>query len=169
MRRVALPQAKVFVFTFKDGALSALAHDLKLQAMVGHVELDETKASAVIDARSLVVVSPQREGRDAPSLLPQLAYREIEKNTANDVLHAAKHPEIRFETSAVNDGAVEGRLTLHGHTRAIRCARADDAAHLGLTVRLDQRDFGIVPYRAMLGTLKVQPHVEIRVQVPRLS
>jgi hypothetical protein len=32
--------------------------------------------------------------------------------------------------------------------------------------RIDQRDFGITPFSAMMGTLKVQPHVDIEVRVP---
>ncbi len=43
-----------------------------------------------------------------------------------------------------------------------------DAMSSGWTaeVRLQQPDFGIRPYRAMLGTLRVQPDVLIRMSVP---
>ena len=36
-------------------------------------------------------------------------------------------------------------------------------------VRLHQPDFGIKPYSALLGTLKIKPEVTVRCSVPRAS
>ena len=83
-------QAEVLVFTFKEGALSALAHDLKIS--VTKVELDTTDdaITARFDAHSLRVVCPRKEGRDNPGVLPTVLYGEIEKNIVKEVLESAK-------------------------------------------------------------------------------
>lgn len=37
----------------------------------------------------------------------------------------------------------------------------------GRWARLDQRDFDIKPCSAMMGTLKIRPHVDLEVRLPR--
>jgi polyisoprenoid-binding protein YceI len=61
---------------------------------------------------------------------------------------------------------LEGELTLHGVTRALgACRTRVVAGRQQLELRLHQPDFGITPYRAMLGTLKIQADVTIRITV----
>jgi hypothetical protein len=155
-------EVEVLVFTFKDGALSALAHDLKLKVTALTLEKDEQKVTASFEAGSLRVVCPQKDGQDSAGLLPKALYGEIEKNAAKDVLEAAKFPSIRFESTAVTEAEVVGQLTLHGVTREVRCARKPGGV---VEARLDQRTFGIKPYSAMFGTLKVKPEVVVTVRV----
>lgn len=140
--------SEAFVFTFKDGLLSPLAHDLKLR--VTGFELGGQ--TATFDASSLRVES-------AGGPLPKHFYAEIEKNIREDVLHSAKFPQIRFEATAVSDTEIAGRLTLHGVTKDIRLGRKGNV----IEYALDQRDFGIKPYSAMLGTLKVKPVVNVQI------
>ncbi len=52
--------ARITVFTFKQGLLSRVAHDLKIA--VDDVELDE-QLNATIDPRSLRVVCAMKKGR----------------------------------------------------------------------------------------------------------
>ena len=48
----------------------------------------------------------------------------------------------------------------------MRCGRKPDGL---LEARIDQRDFGIKPYSAMFGTLKVKPEVVVTVRRLELS
>jgi polyisoprenoid-binding protein YceI len=153
--------AEVLVYSFKDGLLSAVAHDLKIRVERHELDVEETAVKASFDASSLRVVTPRRDGVDNPGLLPAMMYGEIEKNIRHDVLRSDKFPRITFESSEVSAGEVKGRLTLCGVTREIRCARQGERVE----VRLDQRDFGIKPYAAMLGTLKVKPEVVVEVRL----
>ena len=157
------------VFTFKEGLLSPLAHDLKLRVTRFSLEVAETSDSvaAEFDPRSLVVLTAMKDGADSPSALPGFARGEIEKNIVNDVLEAKHHSAIRFETTKVTDTAVEGRLTLHGVTKSVTGTRRDEAKRWVAEFRLDQRDFGIKPYSAFLGTLRIRPEVMVRVSLPR--
>ena len=58
---------------------------------------------------------------------------------------------------------MQGELTLHGVTKplAARTRLVDGRQQLELT--LHQPDYGITPYRAMLGTLKIKPDVTVRI------
>jgi polyisoprenoid-binding protein YceI len=159
--------AEVFVYTFKEGVLSALAHDLKLKVGTFQLDAADGVVTGTFDAQSLTVVCPRKDGRDNPGGLPQVALGEIEKNTRNDVLDTRRYPSIRFRSTSITDTAVEGELTLHGTTRAVRGTRRDDASHRVAEVRFDQRDFGIKPFSAMLGTLKIKPEVVVEVRLPK--
>ena len=148
---------------FEDGAARLtvkrqLRNDTtEFQSLNRHLELPE---GAV--ATSLRVAYPRKEGRDNPGGLPAILYGEIEKNIVKDVLEAAKFPQVRFRSTSVTASEVVGQLTLHGVTREIRCSRAPDGL---VEARLDQRDFGIKPYSAMFGTLKVKPEVVVSVRL----
>ena len=140
--------AEAFVFTFKDGLLSPLAHDLKLRV----TKLEIADKRATFDASSLRVES-------AGGPLPKHFYGEIEKNIREDVLRSAKFPTITFEASQVGDSEIVGKLTLCGVTKEIRLKRQGNVVEY----ELHQPDFGIKPYTAMLGTLKVKPTVRVQV------
>ena len=142
--------SEAFVFTFKDGLLSPLAHDLKLRV----TKLEVGEKTATFDASSLRVES-------AGGPLPRHFYGEIEKNIREDVLRSSKFPVITFEATEVAETVITGRLTLCGVTKEIRCSRRGNLVEY----ELHQPDFGIKPYTAMLGTLKVKPTVKVQVQL----
>ena len=163
--------AQCFVLTYKEGLMSAVAHDLKLQVTRWNIALDAEAATAVaeFDAGSLRLVNAMKDGRDHPGAFG-LDAKTIEKNIAKDVLHTRRYPTVRFETDTVTPSErgydVSGRLTLHGHTRAltVQVTRVDQ--RFEATVRLFQPDYGIKPYSAMFGALKIKPHVDVKISVP---
>jgi polyisoprenoid-binding protein YceI len=153
--------AEAFVYTFKEGILSAVAHDLKIRVERLELDADDSKVSAWFDATSLRVVTTRKDGADSAGLLPTVMYGEIEKNIRNDVLESDKFARITFESTEVGATEVRGKLTLCGVTRDIRCARQGDRVEH----RLDVRDYGVKPYTAMLGTLKVKPEVVVEIRL----
>lgn len=157
---------QVVVFTYKEGLFSALAHDLKIEVTRFTIEASEEGAiTGEIDAGSLRVVSAMKEGVEAPDLLDVSKHRaEIEKNLA-EVLATARFARITFEGRAEGD-AIVGRLTLHGATREIRGARRQEGGRVIADFPINQADFGIKPFSAMLGALKVKPGVVVRVSLP---
>jgi len=162
--------AECLVFTEKAGLLSGVAHDLKLRVEQFEVVLDAGAISARFDAASLRVVAAQQGGRDAPQALSARDAREIEATIAREVLDARRYPVIAFRsTGIVRDVAaarIDGVLQLHGRERPIsfQAVRIGDRATVG--VRLHQPDFGIRPYTAMLGALKIKPDVIVRLSLP---
>jgi polyisoprenoid-binding protein YceI len=87
-------------------------------------------------------------------------YPEIEEN-ARETIGAKKHATIQFVSTEVTETAIAGRLTLNGQTHEVRGLRSGNSAEF----RFDQRTFGIKPYSAMLGALKVKPEVKVTVKL----
>jgi polyisoprenoid-binding protein YceI len=59
-----------------------------------------------------------------------------------------------------------GALALAGRTRDVAIAVQREGARLVAEVTLRQQDFGIAPYRAMLGALRVEAELVVRAAVP---
>ena len=156
-------RGECLVFTFKEGILAAVAHDLKLRVGKFSVELDGDKLEAKFDPRSLSVVCAMKDGAEQPGLLGARDREKIERTIVDEVLQAARFPEIGF-SALVPAGAttLDGALRLHGVTRPIRLTVRERVAE----VELNQPDFAIKPYSAMLGTLKIKPRVVVRITLP---
>ncbi len=165
--------SECLVFVYKEGLLSKLAHDLKLQVDRFSIEYDEAerRVVATFDPSSFQVVCAMADGKDDPSALSSGDKKKILANLSKDVLHARKHPEIQFESSEVTpqgDGfVVQGQLTLHGVSRSIRAKVAPQGDRWATEVSLHQPDYGIKPYTAALGALRIKPDVKVRISAPR--
>lgn len=162
MARYDSSSAEILVFTFKEGLLSAVAHDLKLKATKFTLEVEGDSAKLELEAGSLRVVSAMKDGVAQPSAIPFSKFAEVEKNAFSDVLEVKRYPLISFTTTIVTDTAVVGKLTLHGQTHEVRGRRSGQTAEF----QLDQRTFGIKPFSAMLGALKVKPELTVKVKLP---
>lgn len=166
MARYDASSAEVLVFSFKEGLLSAVAHDLKLAVRTFSIDAEGERISGEFDPTSLRVVTAMKDGADHPGSLSDSMKDDIEKNLQRDVLDSRKFPTIRFEATTIGPASVEGRLTLHGTTKPISGKRMDAGGKRIAEFRLDQRDFGIKPFSAMLGTLKIKPEITVRVTLP---
>lgn len=159
-----------FVFTFKEGLLSPVAHDLRLK--VGRWSMTWDPASRTVEARfdaaSLVVDSVMRDGQPAPGVLDEKDKGKIAKNLRDDVLETGRYAEVKFRAKAIGavPGAVQGELDLHGKVRPVTVQVRVDGAQWVAEATLHQPDWGVKPFSAMLGTLKVKPDVKVRVSVP---
>lgn len=162
--------AECHVFTFKDGLLSPVAHDLELAVERLRIDWSETHVSATFDLGSVRVLHAVVDGRPSPSALSPRDLRKIEQTVAEEVLQTRSHPEARFQAASVRpDGTgyvVQGTLTLGGVTGELTASVRREEARYVAEVLLDQRRFGITPYSAMFGTLKLKPEVRVRVSVP---
>lgn len=163
--------AECRVLTFKEGLLSAVAHDLEIAVDAFTIVVDEAtwRLEATFDATSLRVVGAVRNGVVDPNELSEKDKQTIAGNVARDVLDSARHPTIRFTseraTARADELAMDGTLELHGKTRALNVVARRAADGWRAETRLHQPDFGIRPYSAMLGTLRVQADVVVRVHV----
>jgi len=61
---------------------------------------------------------------------------------------------------------IKGELTLHGVTCPISAKVNPSRGRWSTQVSINQPDYGIEPFRAMLGTLKVKPRVRVCLSVP---
>ncbi len=162
-------QLKLEIFTYKEGLLSKVAHDLRIVAEKTTVTVDGERLEVRVDLNALSVASAQKNGTDDHGALSAGDKKKIRGTLQKDVLHTNRYPEAHFEGTFTlqDDGAsVEGRLSLHGTTRNLTLPIKKQNGTWQGSVRLHQPDFGITPYSAMLGTLKVQAGVDIRFSAP---
>ena len=148
------------VNVFVDGMASSFGHDATLR--VTNLSLDvgqDDGVTADFDPSSLRVVNDISDSNR----------RDIEKN-AQKSLEPRKYPKIQFRSvKVVRDGTrarIEGDLTLHGVTNPISLDAHDDGKRWNAKVVLDQRKYGIKPFSAMLGALKIKPEVEVNISIP---
>jgi polyisoprenoid-binding protein YceI len=124
---------------------------------------------AVVEAASLEV----REASGGALSLTESQKVEIEANTREKVLRSRRHPKITFTSTAVEGDSkralVTGKLAIAGQTREAALAVHIDARSQLPRVRAKmsvvQTDFGITPYSALLGALRVKDAVELSIDV----
>jgi polyisoprenoid-binding protein YceI len=148
------------VFTFREGLLSPVGHDLTLKVNRCSVELapDGNSLEARFDPTSLTV--------EAPASLSAHDRRSIERDIVGTVLDARRHPEIRYSAKVQRDGdraQLDGTLSLHGCTRPLAAVATREVDRWRARVTVHQPDFGIKPFTAMLGTLRVRADVIVEI------
>ncbi|MBX3128265.1 MAG: YceI family protein [Polyangiaceae bacterium] len=154
----------VEVSTYKDGLLSRLAHDLRLKVERFEIGHDGTSIEATFDPASLTVVTALVDGNPVGALSDG-DRGEIRQNIRDKVLQTSRYPEVRFEGTGKPEGDVvriAGTLTLRGQRQPVEfSAQREDGRYLG-EVELIPSRFGIAPYKALLGAIKLQDRVRVR-------
>ncbi|MGH9754924.1 MAG: YceI family protein [Blastocatellia bacterium] len=170
-------ESSFWVFAGKSGLFSMLAHDheIGVKSFSGRVVVPEVGASGgslemEIDATSLAVLDKKPSEEDK---------KKIFDSMHNEVLESAKHRKITFKSVSVSDVKqtgndaysfiVNGDLTLHGVTKriAVPVAATITPQQLRATGKytLKQTDYGIKPYSAAGGTIKVKNEVVVNFNI----
>ncbi len=113
-----------------------------------------------------------REARGGAVGLRESQREEIESIMRTQVLRSDRHPTITFRSTSVQrDGmraTVTGNLTIRRRSRAVvlelRVARTA-SPQVRATTSIVQTEFGIKPYSALLGALRVTDVVEVAIDV----
>lgn len=164
--------SECIVYVYRTGIASAVGHDLAVevtdfQITIGPEDID---VEARFMADSLRVRYAVEDGQPRPNKLSKRDKKKIARNIRRDVLEAADHPVIIFRstgTSAGSDGIkIDGVLDLHGVERPIEVDADASGDRTVARVRLHQPDFDIEPYSALLGALKLEPHVDVELRIP---
>lgn len=160
---------ELLVLTFKDGLLARLAHDLQIRATDWNVTIDGDVIVVRVVLAGLRVDGAVEHGRVAPSVLSRGDLGKIERTMSDDVLASTRWPEARFEGTIDRAASrVSGKLTLHGRTLELPPVPVrEDGELLRAEVALTPSRWGIAPYRALAGALKLQDRVVVRIALPR--
>jgi len=163
--------AECLVFTKRAGLLAGVGHDLKLRVERFEVAIQPDGIRGRFDPASFRVVCASVGGQDAPGALSERDRREIEATIAREVLDARRHPWIEFRAdlparAGPAEARLEGVLAIRGRERPqnVNVRREGDRAVALASIH--QPDFGIRPYTAMLGVLRVRPDVGVRLTAP---
>lgn len=159
---------RITVHTYKEGLLARLAHDLRLTVQRFEVQLADGSVNATLDATSLRVDGAMRRGELAPDVLSESDRTTIERTLASEVLHSATHPQITFQGTLTEDrGRVvaRGSLRLNGRDQSVELP-VSLGERASIELEIVPSRWGIPPYRAMAGALKVQDRVRVTIELP---
>jgi polyisoprenoid-binding protein YceI len=157
------------VRTYREGVGQAVGHDLVIDVQQWQATVQASEGGTITsvelnaDPRSLQV----REGLRGLKPLTDKDRREIRKNIDEKILRGEP---IAFRSTAVEGShgklIVRGDLSLAGANRpaSFELETTDDG-HVTGTLPLTQSEWGIKPYRGLMGALKVRDTVEIAVDL----
>jgi hypothetical protein len=154
------------VLTFKRGLLAAVGHDLCLGLEAFRIELEGGVVEAHFELSSLRVLGAMRGGVLASGEPGQGDRKSILDTVRREILHVDRHPRAMVRATLRAHGArteLRGELTLCGATRplAIDVPLPSDGTELTVRSELRPSQWGIQPYSALAGTLKLQDRVQV--------
>lgn len=161
--------ATLTVRTGKRGAAAKAGHNLQITvsswtaALTLAPEPTDSKLTLSADSRSLRVIA----GTGGVQELTDEDKSNIEQTIDDEVL---KGGAIAFESTHIHPAGESGELHVHGDLNLLGNTRpleftlniAPDG-HLTGHATVRQTDFGMKPYSALFGTLKVTDEVEVEV------
>ncbi len=172
MARYDETNAKVTVDTFKEGLAAAVAHDLKIEVRKFTIEVDWAAQTVVatFDPRSLSVVGVVEGHTVRPDVLSAKDRATIERHIVDDVFEVKPDEPIRFESKTVTPSdkscKVHGTLTVKDVSKPVELYAYLAEGRWVCEYTLSQPAFGIKPFRALFGTLKIKPDVHVVVSLP---
>lgn len=170
--RIGPENGQITLRTFRDGLAAQAGHDLIIEAvgwsgeLVVAPDLTPESLSVSVDLGALVV----RAGTGGIKPLTDRDKREI-ATSARKVLQADRHPEATFTATSFepgpdNGGTIAGLLALAGQSQPLRLQVSQPApGQYRAITTIRQTSFGIKPYSAFLGSLKVADSVEFETEV----
>lgn len=166
------PQSgRLQVLTGRTGLGARAGHDLVIEATswdcqvtVNPADPAQSSVTVAVDVDSFEV----REGKGGVKPLTDSDRSEIKRNIREKVLYTSRFPKITFRSTSVSGSpealTIEGELTITGVTRpaTVQGAVSDDGSVRGRTTVV-QTEWGIKPYSAFFGALKLADEVAVEV------
>ncbi len=153
--------ASLHVETGRSGAAAKAGHDLIIDVTSWEATLevgDNSSLTLSADPTSLRV----REGKGGMQALKDDDKDDIHKTIDKDVL---KQKDVTFTSSSVEpagDGLkVSGELEMAGKSKPVSFELSESGGTITGSATLDQTDWGIKPYSALFGALKVNDEVKV--------
>lgn len=167
------PSGRLRLKTGRSGLGRKVGHDLTIEvtrwSATATVDPDEPANSAVtaeIEVGSFEVI----EGTGGVKALTSADRAEIVTVIRDKVLHTRSHPLITFRSTSVAGASesftVEGDLTIRGVTRPVTVHGRLSGDRLIGNATVVQSNWGIKPYSALFGQLRVADPVEIEFDAP---
>ena len=159
-------QGELTVFTFKEGLLSPVAHDLRLRASGASAELEGENLVVRLPLDELRVEGVMRSGVLDPRGLSPAQYAEIERAVRTEVLHTDRFPEASYRgrcTETSDQFSVTGELELSGRRVALSGQGRRSLHEYKLSLELVPSRWGIAQYRALLGAIRLKDAVRVEV------
>jgi len=162
---------RIHVFTYKEGLLSRVAHDLRLHVEPRgiHVQRSGDEVSAELDARELAVDGVMRGSQLDGGALDGRDRGKILDTIRREILDTQRFAKIRFTGKAVARGdrelAVDGELELVGAWRPLSFVATREGRRIRARVTLRPSLWGIQPYKALAGAIRLQDRVTVELDL----
>ncbi|MGH9568343.1 MAG: YceI family protein [Candidatus Angelobacter sp.] len=154
------PESTITIHVGKSGLFSGFGHTHTVVAPVAQAEIDPARMTAtiIVLTRQMKVADKDVSEKDRTQIQADML--------GPKVLDAEKFPQIRFTSSRIEQTSpqhyrVSGILELHGVRKELSFAVAGGPQHYTGTTKLKQTDFGIQPFSAGGGTVKVKDQLEL--------
>lgn len=157
--------------THREGVAARVGHDLLLTftswsglAVIPGGRPEDVSIEVSIDTTSLSVI----EGTGGVAPLSHDDRLDIEKN-ARRLLEVERHRTATFRSTRVTaqdrSGSVVGELTVRGTAAVVRLEVTVDDEGLRATTTVRQSAFGIAPYKALFGALRLADPVDVDIRL----
>ena len=167
------PQSgRLLVKTSRTGLGARAGHDLTIEVtrwrgrtLVDPAEPANSMLAVDVDVDSFEV----REGTGGVQPLTDADRADIKQTIRQKILHTARHPTITFRSRMVRGTAesfaVDGVLTIEGATRPVTIQGGVTEGRVRGTATIVQSQWGIKPYTAFLGALRLKDDVMVEFDV----
>jgi polyisoprenoid-binding protein YceI len=163
---------RLLVKTSRTGLGPRAGHDLTIEvtrwrgrALVDPADPASSMLAVDVDVDSFEV----RDGTGGVKPLTDSDRTDIKQTIREKILRTVRHPTITFRSRTVRGTApsfaVEGVLTIMGATRPVTIQGGVTEGRLRGTATLVQSQWGIRPYSALLGALKLKDEVVVEFDV----
>ncbi|MEV5549716.1 YceI family protein [Streptomyces sp. NPDC052309] len=172
------PAGRLLVRTSRAGLGRKAGHDLTIEAtrwsgnaVVVASEPGKSSVTVTVETGALSV----REGTGGLKPLSDADKAQIERLLASEaLLDTAEHPTITFRSTSITGTPAEfeitGDLTIKGRTRPVTVHGGSDGDGMVCGwATVTQSAFGIKPYSAFMGALKLADEVRIEYAVTSLE
>lgn len=164
-----ISEGTIRIFTFKTGVLSRAAHDLRFTLRRFELEIHEDSVHGRFWPETLEVDGVMHgDTLDAGSLGPSQR-EEIVANVRGKILLTERYPEIVLEAhaSSISGGhRLDGELELVGKRRTVTFSVSEREGRATGEVELQPTRWGIQPFKALLGAIRLEDRVVLRFDIP---
>ncbi|MGA4506476.1 YceI family protein [Propionibacteriaceae bacterium G1746] len=160
--------ADLLLHTTCEGAMARMGHDLTLEVRdwTGELVVGATPGESQLKVTAQLGSLAVRESRGGSKEVSDGDRAAILKNAASS-MGVAKQPQLVFTATSITGtwdrGRVEGALSLNGRSevQAFDVAAVEDGWRLSGV--MSQGRYGIKPYSALMGALRVADAVDVEV------
>ena len=165
-------RGRLLVHTTRTGFGSKAGHDLAIEVTRWHgaatVDTDEPGRSTV-NLQAEVASMTVRHGSGGVKPLTGADRGEIERTLRGKILGADQYPTITFASTQIYGDAdsfrIEGDLTIVGEIRPVTVHGALLDGHASGSATITQSAWGIRPYSAFFGALKLNDDVTVEFDI----
>lgn len=163
--------ASLHLHTTSEGTMARMGHNLTLRVedWDGVLIVGDGPGNCAVRMSARLNSLRVVDAHGGMKPLSEEDFRRVEKNAAR-ILEVEKHPKLSFASTVVSGdwerGRIAGELAFHGQQlpETFDIERQDDGSYR-LSGRISQVRYGLKPYSAMMGALRLGDSVMIKAVV----